>query len=187
MERDMKRYLVAAALAVAFAGSAEAQTDALPEGAPMHLEFIQQAGSMTFDGSKLTLTDPAFSTIVSAKGENSSTGVMPTAEFVKAFGSTATADSKDPPNAMVVVAGSDAEPAIVELSAPAMADNALTYTVAVLEGELPASAQNVTVFIDPWVHVPAYRAWRAPVVVYPGAWGPRCHYTPYYYGRVCRW
>ena len=180
------RYLIAAGVAAAFASTAQAQTDALPEGAPMQLEFIQQAGAMSFDGKTLTLTDPAFSTIVSAKGENGSTGVMTTTDFVDAFAQFA-ADSKDPPNAMVTVAGSDAEPAIVELSAPTMTDGELVYQVAVLQGELPASGENVTVFIDPWIHVPAYRPWRAPVVVYPGGWGPRCHYSPYYYGRVCRW
>ncbi|WP_226576282.1 hypothetical protein [Acuticoccus sediminis] len=184
----MKQFLLAAALAAATVGAVHAQpAETAPEGGPMHLEFIQQAGSMTFDGSTLTLTNPAHSTIVSAKGADGSTGIMTTEAFVEAFATIAGEDSKDPPNAMVVVGGADTEPAIVELSAPKMNGDAVVYKVAVLEGDLPASGDNVTVFIDPWIHVGPYRPWRAPVVVAPGPWGPRCHWSPYYYGRVCRW
>jgi hypothetical protein len=192
----MRASLFAALVAVAAtaAPAARAETpDAMP-GTPVHVEFIQQAASMTFDGKTLRLKSPGHATIVSAQGAEPSTGTMDNAAFVDIYGQLAAADSKDAPNAMVVLAGSDEEPPVVELMAPRLDGGDLVYDATVIEGTLPESHEGVTVVIDPWVYVAPRRVWRAPVVVVPPVvvaprvvLGPRCHFSPYFYGRVCRY
>lgn len=59
----------------------------------------------------------------------------------------------DPPNAVIsfVEAGDKTpEDAIVVLKDPVLESDALTYTVEMLEGSLPAKGELVSVFIDPF-------------------------------------
>ncbi|MCF3933741.1 hypothetical protein L1787_09975 [Acuticoccus sp. M5D2P5] len=157
-------------------------------GAPTPMQFITQAEEMRFDGKTLRLTDPAGETIIAAEGRETTLGVMNNPAFVAMFAELAPAGGKDAPNAMVVLSGSDEEPAVVELSAPRMDKGDIVFDVKILEGKLPDSHEGVTVMIDPWVWVGPRRVWRDPVVAVPPATlYPRCHWTPYYHGAVCRY
>ena len=180
-------FLATGALAQSAAPSGDG--DPLAGAQPVQVEFIQQAASAAFDGSTLRLVGPAAMTIFKATEPQPISGAVPNADFIEIMTSLSAASSADGPNAILVVAGSDAAPPVVKLGAVRMDGDAIVYDVTVLEGELPATAEGVALFIDPWIHVGPYRPWVYPRVVVPGpiVVGPRCHYSPYYYGRVCRW
>jgi hypothetical protein len=55
----------------------------------------------------------------------------------------------DPPNAdLSVLEGDSLQQIVVVLKDPVLEDGNLTYTVEVLEGDMPTSGNNVSVFID---------------------------------------
>jgi hypothetical protein len=61
--------------------------------------------------------------------------------------------AEDPPNAVISFLDADGERpegAIVVLKEPHLEGSSITYTVDVLEGSLPASADSVSIFIDPF-------------------------------------
>jgi hypothetical protein len=113
--------------------------------------FVQTAKGMTFDKStnKLTLEGVSPITIFFTDRPERIAGHMKTAAFVPFWSTGKDSFLSDPPNADVSILESDKlRQMVVVLQAPALKDDALTYTVKVLQGDAPAKGADVSVFID---------------------------------------
>jgi hypothetical protein len=130
--------------------SALGQTEPAATGQADFL-FVQTSRSMSFDKAtnKLTLTDVSPITLFFSDRPNRITGNMRTESFVP-FWSTGT-DSflSDPPNADVtILEGNVLRQVVVVLQDPVVEGTTLSYTVRILDGDMPATGLDVSVFID---------------------------------------
>jgi hypothetical protein len=106
---------------------------------------------MTFDKStnKLTLEGVSPITIFFTDRPERIAGHMKTTAFVPFWSTGKDSFLSDPPNADVsILEGDKLRQMVVVLQAPALKSDALTYTVKVLEGDVPAKGADVSVFID---------------------------------------
>ncbi|MFO1122287.1 MAG: hypothetical protein U1F47_08215 [Hyphomicrobiales bacterium] len=113
--------------------------------------FVQTAKSMTFDkaSNKLTLVDVSPITVMFADRPERIAGNMKTARFVPFWSEGKDSFLSDPPNADIsIIEGSEMRQVVATIEQPELKDGNLSYTVKVLEGELPASGADVSVFID---------------------------------------
>lgn len=113
--------------------------------------FVQTARGVSFDKatSKLTLHDVSPITLFFSDRPDRIAGNMKTTAFVPFWSTGKDSFLSDPPNADVsILEGASLRQVVVELQSPALSGNNLTYTVKVLQGELPTSGAEVSVFID---------------------------------------
>ena len=113
--------------------------------------FVQTSKAMTFDPAtnKLTLVDVSPITVMFADRPERIAGNMETARFVPFWGEGKDSFSKDPPNADIsIIEGSNLRQVVATLEQPELKDGNLSYTVKILEGDMPASGKDVSVFID---------------------------------------
>ena len=74
---------------------------------------------------------------------------MKTTAFIPFWSTGKDSFLKDPPNADVSIVEDDKlRQVVVVLQAPELKSDTLTYTVKVLQGEMPAKGADVSVFID---------------------------------------
>jgi hypothetical protein len=74
---------------------------------------------------------------------------MKTARFVPFWSEGKDSFLSDPPNADIsIIEGSEMRQVVATIEQPELKDGNLSYTVKVLEGELPATGADVSVFID---------------------------------------
>ena len=112
---------------------------------------MQTAKGMTFDKStnKLTLEGVSPITIFFTDRPERIAGHMKTTAFVPFWSTGKDSFLSDPPNADVsILEGDKLRQMVVVLQAPALKGDALTYTVKVLQGDVPAKGTDVSVFID---------------------------------------
>ena len=113
--------------------------------------FVQTAKRMSFDRgrSKLTLHDVSPVTILFTDRPERVAANMRTAVFVPFWSAGRNSFLSDPPNADVsVVEGDQLREAVVVLRDPALQGANLSYTVRVLEGQMPLRGSDASVFID---------------------------------------
>jgi hypothetical protein len=113
--------------------------------------FVQTAKSMSFDKSanKLTLEGVSPVTLFFSDRPERIAGNMRTTAFVPFWSTGKDSFLKDPPNADVsILEGDKLRQVVVVLQAPELNGDNLTYTVKVLQGEMPAKGADVSVFID---------------------------------------
>ncbi|MGH2361896.1 MAG: hypothetical protein ACRDGM_15325 [bacterium] len=113
--------------------------------------FVQTAKSMSFDKStnKLTLDGISSTTLFFSDRPERIAGNMKTTAFVPFWSTGKDSFLSDPPNADIsILEGDKLRQVVVVLQAPALKSDALTYTVKVLQGEMPAKGAAVSVFID---------------------------------------
>jgi hypothetical protein len=113
--------------------------------------FVQTAKGMTFDkaSGKLTLVDVSPITVMFADRPERIAGNMKTARFVPFWSEGKDSFLKDPPNADIsIVEGTSMRQVVATLEQPELKDGNLTYTVKILEGDMPESGSDVSVFID---------------------------------------
>jgi hypothetical protein len=113
--------------------------------------FVQSAKGMKFDraNNKLTLTGVSPVTIYFTDRPERIAGNMKTTRFIPFWSEGKDSFKSNPPNADIsIVEGNDLKQVIVELLDPVLAGDDLSYTVKVLQGELPAAGADVSVFID---------------------------------------
>lgn len=145
--RPTRRAVLAAAATAAVAGSGRA----LAEGDRADFLFVQTAKGMTFDAETktLTLVGVAPTTLFFSDRPERIAGNMRTADFVPFWSEGADSFLSDPPNADVsILEGGELKEAVVVLMDPRLDGADLAYTVKMVEGELPASAEEVSLFID---------------------------------------
>ena len=150
-----RSFIAASALAatsLAALRSAAAQATHEPE-----FLFVQSARGMTFDKatSKVTLQGVSHSTVFFSDRPDRIAGNMTTAAFIPFWSKGKDNFAANPPNADIsILEGSELKQVVVVLQDPVLTGEDLTYTVKILQGDMPAKGGNVTVFIDiigrPW-------------------------------------
>jgi hypothetical protein len=147
-----RRKFVVAALAAPVVPLGSAMAQAVKEPAKQaDFLFVQTAKSMTFDKSanKLTLEGVSSVTLFFSDRPERIAGNMKTTKFVPFWSTGKDSFLKDPPNADVsILEGDNLRQIVVVLQTPELKSDALTYTVKVLQGEMPAKGADVSVFID---------------------------------------
>jgi hypothetical protein len=155
-------FAAAPALVASLAAAKSALAQAAQEPAKQaDFLFVQTAKGMTFDKStsKLTLNGVSPVTVMFSDRPERIAANMNTAEFVPANMNTAEfvpfwskgKDSflSDPPNADLSITESDnLRQFVVVLQDPVLRGDNLTYTIKVLQGDMPATGSDVSVFID---------------------------------------
>jgi hypothetical protein len=119
--------------------------------------LVQTAKGLTFDPATNTLSLLGVSpvTLFFADRPERVAGNMKTAAFVPFWSQGKDSFLKDPPNADVsLIEGDVMHEVVVVLQDPVLAGDTLRYTVKTLQGDMPASGSDVSVFIDvigmPW-------------------------------------
>ena len=115
---------------------------------------------MTFDKARnaLTLRGVSPVTIFFTDRPERIAGNMKTTRFVPFWSEGQDSFKSNPPNADIsVIDGTELKQIIVELQTPVLTGDDLTYTVKLLQGEMPATGADVSIFIDiigrPWTPV----------------------------------
>jgi hypothetical protein len=135
-----------AASSVAFCKTALAQANGSAD-----FLFMQSAKGMMFHkaASKLTLTGVSPVTVFFTDRPERVAGNMRTTAFIPFWSEGKDSFKSDPPNADIsLLEGNTLRQVVVVLEEPVLLGENLTYTVKVLQGELPAKAADISVFID---------------------------------------
>ena len=141
-------------LLAAAAGAAVAGTSRLAGAAAGDMAdflFVQTADAMSFDKatSKLTLEGVAGQTLFFSDRPERIAGNMKTAAFVPFWSTGKDSFLSDPPNAdLSIMEGNQLKQVVVVLKDPEIDGDKLTYTVQMVEGEMPAKGSDISVFID---------------------------------------
>ena len=147
-----RRAFIAAALAAPVVPVGSAMAQAVKESAKQaDFLFVQTAKGMSFDKStnKLTLDGISSTTLFFSDRPERIAGNMKTSAFVPFWSTGKDSFLSDPPNADISILERDALRQVVAvLEAPTLKANTLTYTVKVLQGDMPAKGADVSVFID---------------------------------------
>jgi len=115
--------------------------------------FVQVASGMTTEGDRVTLHGLAPATLFFSDRPQRVVGHLTAQQFVDEWDKGENSFAADPPNAVLsfLETGDDTpEDAIVVIKNPGLEGDKITYTVQVLEGSLPASAESCSLFIDPF-------------------------------------
>ncbi len=132
----------AAALAVTMPAKAEDMADYL---------FVQTADAMVFDkaSNKLTLAGVSGQTLFFSDRPDRIAGNMTTAAFIPFWSTGKNSFLSDPPNAdLSIMEGKELKQVVVVLKEPELDGDKLSYTVDIVEGEMPESGADISVFID---------------------------------------
>ena len=146
-----RRAFIAAALAAPVVPMGSAMAQAVKESAKADFLFVQTAKGMSFDKSTNTLTLDGISstTLFFSDRPERIAGNMKTTAFVPFWSKGKDSFLSDPPNADIsILEGDKLRQVVAVLQAPALKGDTLTYTVKVLQGEMPAKGADVSVFID---------------------------------------
>jgi hypothetical protein len=208
MRKQAFRLLLASAISIWAGGNALAQDAAKKPHVPLEKSVGQasrQAPASTLivinsegaklEGTTLTLTGVAKSSILFADRPVRAAGHITTDELVKQWAAGPDSFEKDPPNATIsVLAGADVSDAVVTLKTPKFDGTTLTFDVAVLEGDLAGASGPAALFIDHWhgwhgagwygvgLATGAALGAAAAAPYYPPYYHP--YYHPYYYPPV---
>ncbi len=128
------------------------QAEPTPQSAetsdPVQLLFVQNAVSGAFDGKTLTLKGIGSTIFFSDRPERIS-GQVRTSEFISHWDKGSDNFAANPPNATLsLLSEKGVESIVVELSEPKLQDGTLSYTVKILQGKLPATFKESSLFID---------------------------------------
>jgi len=139
-----------AALTMKVALATEGQKPQGGEAAKMaDFLFVQNARGVVYADGKLTLKGVNPVTVMFSDRPERVAGHMTTARFVPFWSEGKDSFLKDPPNATLsFLEGKDMADAVVVLHDPALKGEDLSYEVKILEGQIPASAGAVSLFID---------------------------------------
>ncbi len=113
--------------------------------------FVQTADSLTFDAAskRLTLRDVGPTTLFFSDRPERIAGNMTTASFVPFWSEGKDSFLSDPPNADIsVFENGTLRQTVVVLENPVLEGGNLHYTVRVVQGDMPAAGEQVSVFID---------------------------------------
>jgi hypothetical protein len=113
--------------------------------------FVQTSKSLTFDKptNKVTLVGVAPMTLFFTDRPQRIAGNMKTTAFIPFWSEGKDSFKSNPPNADIsILEGKTLKQVVVVLQDPVLSGDNLTYTVKVLQGEMPATGADVSVFID---------------------------------------
>ena len=115
--------------------------------------FVQTAQGITRMDGTLTLNGVTASTLYFSDRPQRVVGHMATTDFVDLWGEGDNSFESDPPNAVLsfLDPGADVpQDAVIVIKAPQLDNGQLSYSIDVLEGNVPDVAGPVTLFIDPF-------------------------------------
>jgi hypothetical protein len=113
--------------------------------------FVQTAQSVSFNESsnELTLVGVSNTTLFFTDRPERIAGNMTTESFIPFWNTGQDSFLSDPPNADVsLLEGNKLTQVVVELQDPALNGDNLTYKIDIIQGEMPVTAANASVFID---------------------------------------
>jgi hypothetical protein len=113
--------------------------------------FVQNAKGLSFDRAtnKLTLVGVSPITVFFSDRPERIAGNMKTTAFVPFWSKGKNSFLSDPPNADIsILEGNTLRQVIVVLKDPVLDGDNLTYTIKLVQGSLPATGKDVSVFID---------------------------------------
>ncbi len=111
--------------------------------------FVQTAHAMSYDNGKITLHTLAPTTLFFSDRPDRVTGHITAREFVDSWDKGPDSFESNPPNAVLSIFHPDmVSDIVVELTEPVLSDGSLTYSVEILDGEMPASGGPSALFID---------------------------------------
>jgi hypothetical protein len=111
--------------------------------------YVQIAERISYDDGQLTMHNVAPTTLFFSDRPDRVTGHVPSPEFVDTWSEGKDSFASDPPNAALSIFGEkQVHDVVVVLSHPIRAGNQITYTVQILDGEMPAKGGASSLFID---------------------------------------
>ena len=111
--------------------------------------FVQNSHSMSYDNGKLTLKGLAPTTLFFSDLPDRVTGHITSHEFVISWDKGDDSFASNPPNAALSIFHADGvSDVVVELTRPSLSGHDLTYTVEILDGDMPAEGGPSSLFID---------------------------------------
>lgn len=111
--------------------------------------YVQTATGMSYANGKLTLHSLAPTALFFSDRPDRVTGHVTSQEFVGSWGKGKDSFASDPPNAALSIFHPDGvSDVVVELKNPQLDGGDLTYTVEILDGEMPAKGGPSSLFID---------------------------------------
>ena len=125
---------------------------ALAEEETCDMLFVQDAKTMSFDGSRLTLKDANPNIIFFCDRPVRTAGHMDPNTFMKLVTEGENSFADNPPNAAVSIIDAKGEvtEVVVTLSKrPLVSGNDMVFPIKVIDGELPNAGETVIMFIDP--------------------------------------
>jgi hypothetical protein len=125
---------------------------ALAEEETCDMLFVQDAKSMVFDGSLLTLKEANPNIIFFCDRPVRTAGHMTRDAFMKLVTEGENSFADNPPNAAVSIIDAKGEvtEAVVTLSKrPLVSGNDMVFPIQVIDGKLPDTGETVIMFIDP--------------------------------------
>ena len=148
-----RRFLATAAVGISSLASLKAARAQTTAEAPKEADylFVQSSKGMTFDKAKSTLTLNGVSpvTVFFTDRPERIAGNMKTTAFIPFWSEGKDSFKSNPPNADIsIVEGKELKQIVAELQNPVLEGDNLTYTVKLLQGTMPATGADVSVFID---------------------------------------
>jgi hypothetical protein len=111
--------------------------------------FVQTAGGVAYHNGKLTLKKLSPTTLMFSDRPDRVTGHLTAEDFINSWDKGDDSFAKTPPNAVLSIFHKDGiSDVVVELTEPVLAEDNLTYTVEILDGDMPASGGPSSLFID---------------------------------------
>jgi hypothetical protein len=111
--------------------------------------FVQTAHSMSYENGQLTLHSLAPTTLFFSDRPDRVTGHITSQEFVDSWDQGPDSFESNPPNAVLSIFHPDmVSDIVVELIDPVLNENQLTYSVEIMDGEMPAKGGPSALFID---------------------------------------
>ena len=111
--------------------------------------FVQTAHGIRYGDGKLTLKGLAPTTLFFSDRPDRVTGHIPSREFVESWDKGPDSFASNPPNAVLsIFASDDVTDIVVELKDPVLVGSDLTYSIEILDGEMPISGGPIALFID---------------------------------------
>ena len=111
--------------------------------------YVQSAHGMTYEDGVLTLQGLTPTTIMFSDRPDRITGHIPSGEFFDSWGEGDDSFADDPPNAVLSIFTEDEiNDVVVVLSDPALDGDQMSYSVDILDGEMPTSGGASSLFID---------------------------------------
>ncbi|MEJ8853126.1 hypothetical protein WKW79_01010 [Variovorax robiniae] len=173
-KRPLRVLLGVAAAALLAGGSAMAQPQATQPAGPTDAAqsnvvpmpaanwlFVQTGTSFTSDGKTLTIKGVAPQTLMFSDRPERMTGDVLTSKFAEFWNQGKDDFQKDPPNATISTSIDDkTDLTVVELLNPRVSGDTLTYDIKLLEGTLPTSGKQISLFIDWWYGPGWHGGWR---------------------------
>lgn len=151
---DRRKFIAATALIGPIALAAEVKKSVkLSEGEGETIMadwlFVQNSKNFTYANGKLTMHEVNPITVMFTDRPVRAAEHMKTEQFIPFWSEGKESFLKDPPNAALsFVDHEKMEDVVVTLHDPVLKGDDLTYRVDVIDGELPASAEHVSLFID---------------------------------------